>query len=371
MRLLAVWPVLIGLSLFIFSPWIEAWWRLPPAGTALPQRVADQGYGRLIALADGLDWSMLPDEPLSRMPPEVLRLFGEANRETLLELPKILDQPCRPPLDSLRIASQLSQRESDSFESIVQALYLLEQGAVATHDVPTQYVVAHIALLLARPLRRESLYSHYALGCWIELQGFAMIDRGRQAFDVEQCRALMASVRESAVLEEPCDSVLARDDEWLMDVFGWRTRIERACNSWVGSPAAYVRGIELEHEGFRRTLLCDLALRQYECEHQLASPSRLDDLVPRYLSEVPRDPFGTGPLQYESSRAILPFPYAFSLGPNQRSEGGEVSGFMREGDDLAIARYSRDAACDELLISSPPRARDPLRRPPATTNGLE
>lgn len=63
-----------------------------------------------------------------------------------------------------------------------------------------------------------------------------------------------------------------------------------------------------------------LALRQYQQAEQ-HSPQTLQDLVPKYLSEVPVDPFDGKPLRYRvrtDGRWIV-----YSVGPNQLDENGE------------------------------------------------
>jgi hypothetical protein len=63
-----------------------------------------------------------------------------------------------------------------------------------------------------------------------------------------------------------------------------------------------------------------LALRQYQQAEQ-HSPQTLQDLVPKYLSEVPVDPFDGKPLHYRvrtDGRWIV-----YSVGPNQLDENGE------------------------------------------------
>jgi hypothetical protein len=63
-----------------------------------------------------------------------------------------------------------------------------------------------------------------------------------------------------------------------------------------------------------------LALRQYQQAEQ-HSPQTLQDLVPKYLSEVPVDPFDGKPLRYRvrtDGRWII-----YSVGPNQLDENGE------------------------------------------------
>ena len=70
---------------------------------------------------------------------------------------------------------------------------------------------------------------------------------------------------------------------------------------------------------FRATAVV-LALRQYQQAKQ-HSPRTLQDLVPKYLSEAPVDPFDGKPLRYRlrtDGRWIV-----YSVGPNQLDENGE------------------------------------------------
>ncbi len=63
-----------------------------------------------------------------------------------------------------------------------------------------------------------------------------------------------------------------------------------------------------------------LALRQYQQAEQ-HSPQTLQDLVPKYLSEVPVDPFDGKPLRYRMRTDGCWIVY--SVGPNQLDENGE------------------------------------------------
>jgi tetratricopeptide (TPR) repeat protein len=55
-----------------------------------------------------------------------------------------------------------------------------------------------------------------------------------------------------------------------------------------------------------RLLVCELALRAYALEHG-QNPAKLADLVPGYLPEVPKDPFGSGDFNYRRT------PYGYEL----------------------------------------------------------
>jgi len=73
-------------------------------------------------------------------------------------------------------------------------------------------------------------------------------------------------------------------------------------------------------EAFNALLEVSLALRAFKLEHH-ACPATLNELLPDYLKQVPRDPFGGGEaLHYrkDGDRCLL-----YSIGPNGKDDGGK------------------------------------------------
>ena len=78
-----------------------------------------------------------------------------------------------------------------------------------------------------------------------------------------------------------------------------------------------------------------VAIERYRREHRETMPPRLDDLVPAYLAAVPVDPYSGWPLLFRAeARSYV----VYSLGPNQRDDGGDFS-LLRF---VQAARQSRD-----------------------------
>lgn len=342
-RLIVVWPTLVALSVVIFTPWMEAWWHLPSTPETPPQPAADPAYATLIAFPDRLDWSLAPSRKLDDNTLAVIGPFFDANREAILQLRNILSRPCRPTLDYHPLTRRIAEKEIKSIHATMTALFMIHLQAIRSLDSEMQYNTARLMLLLARPFRRPGLLiRHSVLGRGVEIEGFAMACRARTKLDPEQCSSLMALVRESAAMEEDELAVERRDTDWEQIVRGWRDRVERACYpAWLFE-FFYVVKFEQEHEAYRRTLICDLALRQYEYDHEVESPERLEQLVPRYLSEIPRDPYNGEPLRYEQTRAVHPLTFTYSIGPNKKSDCGEPDGLFSEGDDISITRFAFD-----------------------------
>lgn len=71
----------------------------------------------------------------------------------------------------------------------------------------------------------------------------------------------------------------------------------------------------------RRAAAIWLAIRLYKADHQGALPGSLSQLVPAYLTAVPRDPFdpANGPIKYLPTHDP---PVLYSMGPNGKDDGG-------------------------------------------------
>lgn len=77
-----------------------------------------------------------------------------------------------------------------------------------------------------------------------------------------------------------------------------------------------------------RLLTAEMALRCYRSE-QGQTPLRLDQLVPKYLQQVPSDPFSAHPLVYrpQSTNWLL-----YSVGPERGDDGGKRNGRILQHD---------------------------------------
>ena len=142
---------------------------------------------------------------------------------------------------------------------------------------------------------------------------------------------------------------------------------------------AYDAGIQTHYRlhAERRMMAIALAIRQYEAEHG-QRPAALEDLVPRYLATVPRDPFaddgraigyqpaGVVPMErassWNSSPTAIPGAKAiavlYSLGVDGVDEGGE----MLLDSDYTLS-VENDLGRDGYDMVVP---LDPLPEPPPT-----
>lgn len=64
---------------------------------------------------------------------------------------------------------------------------------------------------------------------------------------------------------------------------------------------------------------CLFAIRRYLADHQTL-PKQLNDLTPKYMASIPRDPFSDEALHYDAAKGLL-----YSVGVNLISEGGRLT----------------------------------------------
>jgi len=81
-----------------------------------------------------------------------------------------------------------------------------------------------------------------------------------------------------------------------------------------------------------RTARAALAVERYR-QAEGGLPGGLADLVPRFLAEVPEDPFDEQPLRYK----VIDGGYmVYSIGPDQADDGGKAGDSMEPGTDITF-----------------------------------
>ena len=86
-----------------------------------------------------------------------------------------------------------------------------------------------------------------------------------------------------------------------------------------------------------------LALKAYEIDYNTL-PSSLDELVPQYISEVPRDPFDGQPIRYSAEKKII-----WSVGEDSVDSGGSAGDDWRKMPDPTFSVDFAPSAPTEAL----------------------
>jgi hypothetical protein len=150
-------------------------------------------------------------------------------------------------------------------------------------------------------------------------------------------------------LKECPDGLLARSGEWA----ALRRQLPRGVASYFDSLVRYDADMRRDEARFRAAAVALAAESFRRAEGRW--PKRFDELVPKYLTAVPRDPFDQAPLKLAGRGDGL---VIYSVGPDGKDDGGALRPEdQRNGEDVGIRLWDAD------------RRRQPP--PPAKSSGAE
>lgn len=150
---------------------------------------------------------------------------------------------------------------------------------------------------------RGGLFIHSITGWTVEGIGHSQLAGIRRQLSTKQCHHMIDQLEQYEKLREPESEVIHRERIWQQHAQGWFGRlffIIEDLSGWKDPTLKGMREINLRRQTITRLLMADLAIRAHQLERGTL-PYSLTELVPEYLSEVPRDPFGHGPLVYRQS----------------------------------------------------------------------
>lgn len=138
----------------------------------------------------------------------------------------------------------------------------------------------------------------------------------------------MVKKLEARAADEPNDWLVKWDDSGLHHSLSIESRGTVLIRLTMGAEAA------------RRMAITAIALKRYQLKHG-KYPSTLSDLVPEFVSSVPRDPVDGKPLRYRlipDGNFLL-----YSIGENGKDDGGDGSSSNTIGPGFPDRWNARDA----------------------------
>jgi hypothetical protein len=179
----------------------------------------------------------------------------------------------------------------------------------------------HLTLLrLAQEEGRGSGVSYFGgMFNQYEKDGYTGIWDCVSRLSAAQCIDLVAKLRDIEARREPW-SEREVTQRAIEDNSDWEIHLSRILSDWYGhNRHQWQRIEEYRRIGQLRMLIVKLAIRAFELENDRL-PETLDELVPKYMPEIPIDPFGGGPLKYRRTgvKYIL-----YSCGPDEDDDGGQ------------------------------------------------
>ena len=177
----------------------------------------------------------------------------------------------------------------------------LEAQAIAQEAIDPNLAVEPLlaCLRLGNMLEHEGLMVHGLVGYALDGVGLSHLIRLREKISIPKTREIISLIESQEKSRDNGDVV--RDKLWYSLNDRWAFRLDQVLHSAEedgGNPS--YRYYDLGNKRIRcitRLLLIDLALRTYHAEHG-NFPPKMESLVPKYLSQVPLDPFVEKPFIY-------------------------------------------------------------------------
>lgn len=173
-------------------------------------------------------------------------------------------------------------------------------------------------------VRNKGLMIHALIGVFINVRGQDGLYQLRTKFSTEQSARIIAYLQRLETECEPATAFVHRDRIWEQHATGWHGHLMQLLTDLNPSEVfygdtAFLKAYKRE-PAISRLLRVELALIAFHNE-QGQLPESLDELVPKYLTAVPLDPFSpTGkPLLYrrEGKDYVL-----YSVGNDGEDDGG-------------------------------------------------
>lgn len=334
------WIILIGLGVALLLMPL-AWLLRPGAflGETLPN---PNGYEDLIAAGreiTGDFTKVIKHEEVT----EALRALVAENRDVLARarvglgresvVPLAKFRSVAAPMDDLRVMRPLGR-------------LLAYEAILAERDGRTAEAAGRFAdvIRFGRAMSSGGLILDRMASVAVQTPGVEGLARLAPTLTVDDARRLAREIERLDREREPLNRVFDRDLAFNLDRGGVPLRVAYVINrgTMQGMLAPAKKAAEQadrRDQAHLRLLAATLALRAYRLDHPDApTPPALDALVPAYLSVVPADPFGRGPLKFRANAERV-----YSVGPDGRDDNGAPppSRFSTGGDLILVAPPAR------------------------------
>lgn len=338
----AVSFVVLILTVVIFSL------QKPPPSSPLPN---PNGYDDLLKAVQLMTERMNGAADLNH---DGLRELVVTNAEALRRLRQGLSRKCDVPTEAT--ISNFGNISSDLIGLKSLARLLAAEGRLAEmEDRPADAARSYVdAIRLGAAMSRGGLMINRLVGIACQGVGSIPLVKLIPKLSCEQMQPLVAELEQVDTDTVTWQEVLENEDRWVRAQRGSIPNPIRMVSDWWQA-----RSMRKVSEGRHdlavtrlRLLIMELALRCYRCDHGNA-PSRLDELSPKYLQQLPPDPFGSRTLAYrqDGTNWVL-----YSLGPDKTDDGGASVGRIISDDYLigfGIGTSGKDKKKGDLLYDSP------------------
>ncbi|MEX2114225.1 MAG: hypothetical protein WD845_13620 [Pirellulales bacterium] len=304
----------LGLAMVIRMYWLM----LPPPvpATALPN---PNGYDELLAAASAMNWSAVPSQDHDAASADACRKFVLDNAGLLARVRESFAKPSQVPIryDPTFMATNL--RSVQLQRELCRAL-VIEAKLADAEGRQDDAAAANLTMLqLGNASASGGLLVHDLVGMAIGGVGLQGMASTLPKLDAAQLATVRRELQESTAAHVPIEQFFERERIFARLSMGWPGAIWLWMDEASFEPTfRSVRFARQRYDTLLHLVLTEAAVRQYALEHG-EPPESLARLVPQYLSHVPDDPLGDGPLTYRRTDSGY---LLYSVGRNGRDDGG-------------------------------------------------
>ncbi len=318
---------------------------LPPP---IPEHLRDpgispNGYEALFAAAAKLDWAHVAEEDYDAATTIGLTDFRMANAQTLNRARAALAIPCRRPTRYTFSGFNLSLNEIQAARSLSRA-FVAEGRSFAAEGAHSVAASSYLDILRLGPaISAGGFMVDDLVAIAVEACSVSELAPCLGKLDSADLALVIERLKPSLNSRESYELIMEREHIWSARAYGWFGRLEEEMDAVQGSQNfnedAYFAARK-RCETRKALLVAAAAVRRFELIEG-APPTSLPALVPAYLSFVPRDPYGDGPLTY---RRTPEGHVLYSVAANHRDDGGErvtvyQAVYERKGDLFLDAKF--------------------------------
>ena len=170
-------------------------------------------------------------------------------------------------------------------------------------------------------IRKKGLIIHHLVGVACSGMGRVGLYEVKDALPPARCLDIASEILQLELDGEPIDLLVRRDEAWVQRTYGWHGHLHQIMEKIVGEDSKDLLKDTFSRElATMRLLRTEFALVAFQKENGKL-PQKLTQLIPRYLSEIPADPFSVAsePFKYriDGESYVL-----YSLGSDRDDDGG-------------------------------------------------
>jgi hypothetical protein len=289
----------------------------PPAPLPTPNGYED--FQRAIAARRGDPPDVQNASSVQDVSPQDLRSYLEKNREAL-ELVRLgLSRECRVPVEYSQAYAARLLPELSGFKGLtilLRAEGLLAEKENRLSDAAKSYLDA---MRFAHELSRGGVQISALVGIACEAIGMNPLQQLRSSLKADDCQKTARALEQVILKQEDFKTILTREKAWGRRAAGWTYPMQYLFTARLMKPAHDKLQQKLkDRETRRKLLMTELSIRAYQLENG-TSPKALLDLVPRFLTALPIDPYSGTSFHYRPQSNGFEI---YSVGPDGKDNNG-------------------------------------------------